>query len=30
MTTIIEWVGAIIPDNREYDNIISNNEIAVV
>jgi len=30
MTTVIEWVSAIIPDGREYDNIISNKEIAVV
>jgi hypothetical protein len=27
MTTAIEWGSAIIPDCREYDNIIPNNEI---
>lgn len=30
MTTAIEWDGALIPDNRDYGNIIPINEIAVV
>ena len=30
MTSAIEWGSAVIPDGRQYYNIISNNEISVV